>query len=264
MVLVGIISFIIGVFSLVTSVYMHALNKKEIKGLRYFEIWKGEKGKERCFVLFNPSELYITKNDVYKDLVIKQCDEEAKLENHEVLVPFSESKIQFVKEGNAIRLDVDYICPRSFSLVKIITNSKYYLSLNGILKDGKIIKNRYGIMRFWYHPITRFMVYELCSMLIILAILLPLAFFENFKDETEFKVVVFIAFVLAILLGLFISKRYDSLNGIDMDSYKKINQIVNTMEHNERIMRRKIRKKNLLVKLRYLKRKLFVKTGSKK
>ena len=39
MIIIGTISFLLGVFSMLISLYIHSLGKRDIKGLRYFEIW---------------------------------------------------------------------------------------------------------------------------------------------------------------------------------------------------------------------------------
>ena len=260
MVLIGIVSFVIGIFSLLISIYIHSLSKENIKGLCYYEIWKNHQ--DSYFVIFNRSALHITRNDVYKDIFIDLRDKEAKLYSYKVRVPFANSKVDFYRVGNQIHLDIDYISPRRFALVIIKSNSNSYFTLEGILSDGIIKKYRYKIMHFWYHPLTRFIIFEFVGILIVLAIIFPLAFFENFENDTEFKAVFGTTLAFGILLGIIISENYDSIKGIDLNTYKIINRIVSNREREERIKRIIIRIKYQLRKIKQLKRYLREKARS--
>lgn len=249
MVLIGIISFLLGLFSLLVSVYVHSLSKKSIKGLRYYEIWK--KNRESYFVIFNLSELYITGDDVYKGLYIDLKDEKAKLYKYDVSVPFAKSEVHFSRTGNQICLDIDYIYPRSFALVEIKSNSNYYFTLEGILSNGRIKKYNYYAIRFWYHPLTRFMVAEVCSLLVSMTIIFSLVFYENLEDSNTTEFLIIASFVFSFLFGLIISENYDSIKGIDVDSYKKISRKIRKREREERNRRYSIRKKYLFRKIKY-------------
>ena len=138
MVIIGTISFLLGVFSMLISIYIYSLGKRDIKGLRYFEIWKKER--RSYFVIFNRSELYITKNDIYKDIAINLRDNNSVLHYYRVINPFNKSDVKFFKDGNKISLWINYIYPRSYAILEIKSNSKKYFSLDGIIENGKIIK----------------------------------------------------------------------------------------------------------------------------
>lgn len=261
MVLIGVISFLLGLFSLVVSVYVHSLSKKSVKGLRYYEIWKNNK--ESYFVIFNRSELYITRDDVYKEFFIDLRDEKAKLYKYKVRVPFAKSKVHFSNEGSKIRIDIDYIYPRSFALVEIKSSSKYYFTLEGILNNGIIKKYNYYAMRFWYHPLTRFVVAMVCCELIWLTIIFSLVFYENLdKDSNATNALHVTSFILSGIFGLIVSENYDSLKGIDANSYKKISRIIRKREREERNRRYRIRKNYILRKIRHYRRILFDKARS--
>ena len=254
--LIGIVSFLIGIISLLISVYIHALSKKNIKGLRYYEIWRNRQ--ESYFVIFNRSELHITRRDVYKNIFIDLRDEKAKLFSYKVKKPFGKSKVEFHRVGNQIHLDIDYIYPRRFALVIIKSNSESYFTLEGILNDGKIIKYRYKIMRFWYHPLTRFAVYLFFSLILFLTILFSLIFYDNFEDDTKTTSFLQIAsYIISVLMGSAFCGYYETMKGIDLNTYKEINRIVRKREREERIRRNTIRKEYLSRKIKRLKENLI-------
>jgi hypothetical protein len=256
MVLIGIVSFVIGIFSLLISIYLHALSKENIKGLCYYEIWKNHQ--ESYFVIFNRSALHITRNDVFKDIFIDLGDKEAKLYSYIVRVPFAKSKVDFLRKGNQIHLDIDYIYPRRFALVIIKSNSKSYFTLEGILNGGIITKYKYKIMHFWYHPLTRFAVYTFCCLIVFLTIIFSTVL-EDIKTTSFVQIA---SYILSVVLGIVISENYVSIKGIDLNTYKTINRIVRKREQKERINRINIHKKYLLRNIKQLKRDLLEKTKS--
>ena len=247
MLLIGIISFLLAIFSLLISIYFRSISKRDIKGLRYYEIWK--KRNRSYFIIFNRSELYITKNDVYKDLIIDLGrKDKTKLYYYKILLPFAKSNVEFKPKGNQIQLYVDFIKPRSFAVLEIKSNSRSYFKIKGILENGKIIRYNYKTMRVFYHSITRFLIYELSTMLIFLTIVFSLVYFDKI-DEEEFKNALQVSFLLSIILGLFIHEKISYLRGIDIKSLKLINKKIRQEE-------RAIRKRAKIVRKRYLKRRI--------
>lgn len=247
MLLIGIISFLLAIFSLLISIYFRSISKRDIKGLRYYEIWK--KRNRSYFIIFNRSELYITKNDVYKDLIIDLGEKNnTRLYYYKVLFAFADSNVEFKRKGNQIQLCIDYIKPRSFAVLEIKSNSRSYFIIKGILENGKIIKYNYKTMRVFYHSITRFLIYELSTILIFYTIVFSLLYFDKI-DKEEFENALQISFVLSMVLGLFIYEKISFLRGLDIKSLKLINKMI----HQEELT---IREKTKIVRKRYLKRRI--------
>lgn len=247
MIIIGTISFLLGVFSMLISLYIYSLGKRDIKGLRYFEIWK--KNRKSYFVIFNSSELYITKNDIYKNISINLRDKNSILHYYKIIKPFNKSDksdVNFCKEGNEISLCINYIYPKSYAILEIKSNSKKYFSLDGIIENGKIIKYNYPKIRFLYHSITNFVIGIFVTELLFLSILLPLVFFEKL-DDTQANIVGGISIISSVIIAIFFEEKISPFWGFSKEIIDDINKIIKKEE-------RDFKKKRFKTYVKYLRR----------
>lgn len=234
--IIGIVSFFLAIVSILFSLY--SLSKKNnCKNLCILEI--AGKRNIRFIVLYNCSDFYITKNDVFKDLLIKLSNNKSRIFNYSKLASFEDSSFDIIKVGNDLMMRFDSIAPRDFAILQIKCKRGHNLNLVGILENCRIIKKKMVIYRLMYNGMVNYIL--AVAVIVALFLLFVYAFLVDDIGNSKFSILAKICFFLSMATVYPAIDFCKKFLFVDEQSYKRISKIINNQKQKSRQREKGIR-----------------------
>ena len=232
MTLIGIVSFFLAIVSIILSLYSLS-NKNNCKNLCIIDVVSKRKN-YNYLVLYNSSDFYITKNDVYQELHIVRSRKNNKVFNCTVFFQLENSNVKTEREDDKFMIHFDHIAPRHFAIIRIKKHGKRRVDLKVILDNCRIIRRKFSRYKFLYHGMTSYIISVLCGVSLFLLFVASFLIDEdtignNFSllAQTCFFLTIIIAYPAINLCKKFLfldEKAYKSIRKKIADSEKEFQQ----------------------------------------
>lgn len=236
--LVALFSFFFALISIfLTFYYFHNSDSKK-RALCYFTKQSLEKNKT-YLVIYNKSDFYLTKENVYTDILITNDSNGVKISSHVILTPFKDSKVEYSQESKHIKMDIDFIAPKQFTIIEINGNRNNY-KLKGVLKDFFLDKKN-------YHKLKRSGLYafaiSFCVTYIFCLIIVQSMLIDDIGQE-RFGPLMKINMGVTIIISVFLSEQIKKLL-YDEKAFCAIKRVIKKNEKEKKKEKRKLKYEEL-------------------